>query len=237
MIENPPAESPRLKPLTAKEARFALLYVFDPHTKGNATQSAIKAGYSVKSANTTGPRTLKKPHIALRVEGHTAELAESSKASADNIIERYRLIAMSDAVELLVFDPDETYVDGEGVERVRVGRWRFKTPDELTPGQRAMVADVTLHNKLDRATGEVIAQAFRYKTHNVKDSLDSLARTQGMFRDRVEHEHSHRVRALFEFVAKVPERSETVAMLDAKHGRGTTIEGEATEIPTERPKS
>jgi len=222
--ESLPAESPRLKPLTAKEARFALLYVFDPHTKGNATQSAIKAGYSVKSANTTGPRTLKKPHIALRVEDHTAELAESSKATADNIIERYRLIAMSDAVELLVYDTEAEL-------------WRFKNPDELTLGQRAMVADVTLHNKLDRATGEVIAQAFRYKTHNVKDSLDSLARTQGMFRDRVEHEHSHRVRALFEFVAKVPERSETVAMLDAKHGRGTTIEGEASEIPNPDPKS
>lgn len=223
-METLPAESPRLKPLTAKEARFALLYVFDPHTKGNATQSAIKAGYSVKSANTTGPRTLKKPHIAARVEGHTAELAESSKATADNIIERYRLIAMSDAVELLVYDSEAKL-------------WRFKNPDELTLGQRAMVADVTLHNKLDRATGAVIAQAFRYKTHNVKDSLDSLARTQGMFRDRVEHEHSHRVRALFEFVAKVPERSETVAMLDAKHGRGDTIEGEATEIQTPVPKS
>ncbi len=219
-----PAKSPRLQELTAKEARFALLYVFDPHTKGNATQSAIKAGYSIKSANTTGPRTLKKPHVALRVEGHAAELAESSKATAANIIERYRLIAMSDAVELLVYDPEPEL-------------WRFKTPDELTPAQRAMVADVTLHNKLDRATGEVIAQAFRYKTHNIKDSLDSLARTQGMFRDRVEHEHSHRVRALFEFVAKAPEKSETVAMLDAKHGRGDTIEGEATEIPTDPTES
>ena len=38
------------------------------------------------------------------------------------------------------------------------------------------------------------------------------------------------MRALFEFVAKSPERSETVAMLDKKHGRGVTVEGEATEV-------
>ena len=218
-----PIQSARAKELTAKEARFALLYVFDPHTKNNATQSAIKAGYSVKSANTTGPRTLKKRRVALRVEQHEAELTESSKASADNVIERYRLIAMSDAVELMVED--------EGT-----GLWRFKRPDELTPAQRAMVADVSIHNTIGTvpATGErgVVAQAFRYKTHNIKDSLDSLARTMGLFRDRVEHEHTHRVRALFEFVAKSPERSETVAMLDAKHGRGDTIDGEATEVRT-----
>jgi len=219
-----PIQSPRLKELTAKEARFALLYVFDPHTKNNATQSAIKAGYSAKSANTTGPRTLKKRRVALRVEQHEAELTESSKASADNVIERYRLIAMSDAVELMVEDE---------------GLWRFKRPDELTPAQRAMVADISIHNTMGTvpATGErgVVAQAFRYKTHNIKDSLDSLARTMGLFRDRVEHEHSHRVRALFEFVAKAPERSETVAMLDAKHGRGDTIDGEATTVRTTQP--
>ncbi len=92
-----------------------------------------------------------------------------------------------------------------------------------------MVQDETLRTVTDQNTGEK-EQVFDYKLVNKKDCLDALARTQGMFRDRVEHEHRHRVRALFEFVAKSPERSETVAMLDKKHGRGVTVEGEATAV-------
>lgn len=207
-----------LPELSAKEARFALLYVFDPHTKGNAAASARKAGYAAKSARSSGYKMLRKRHIEARVEQHTAELTESTKVSATNVLERYRQIAMADPISLLI--------EGDN------GLWRFRTPSELPTELRALVADVSIRNVVDRATGQVVEQVFTYRTHNVKDALDSLARTQGMFRDRVEHEHTGKVRALFEFVARVPERSETVAMLDAKHGRGKTIEGEAVTIPS-----
>ena len=92
-----------------------------------------------------------------------------------------------------------------------------------------MIADVTVKTIRDEATGEVV-QTFSYKPVNAKDALDSLARTFGMFRDKVEHEHHHKVQALFEFVARNPERSETVAILDKRHKRGHTIDGQAKKI-------
>ena len=66
------------KKLTAKEVRFCEEYMFD----FNKTQSAIRAGYSVKSARTIGYELLKKPHIASYVEGLKGKLSELSGVTA-----------------------------------------------------------------------------------------------------------------------------------------------------------
>ena len=200
------------KALTPRQETFCTVYVLE----GNGQNAVIKAGYAPRYARQQAYKLLQQPHIACRVEELRAELRDEHKATADNVVERYRRMAMFDPVRLLAQDED-------------TGQYRFKRPDELTEEERGMVADVVVKTTRDEATGEIV-QTFSYKPFNAKDALDSLARTFGMFRDKVEHEHSHRVRALFEFVAKSPERSETVAMLDKKHGRGVTVEGKATEV-------
>ena len=211
--------------LTAKESKFALLYVLDPITQNNASASARKAGYQGGNVGTTAQRVIKKRPVAARILELQTELAESCKATAANIVERYRLIAMADTVSLLIQGPARVCPDtGDDLP----GLWRYRTPDELSLAQRAMVADVTVSNRVDKATGHTV-QAFSYRTHGVKESLDSLARINGLFRDRVEHDHSHTVRQLFKFVAANPARSETVARLDATHGRGVVIDAETIE--------
>ena len=202
--------------LTEKQGRFVHLVVLD----GNASKACRDAGYSVKSAGALATKLLKNGRVASRIEELRAELRDRHSATADNIIERYRKMAMGDPVSLVVVDSD-------------TGLSRFKTPDELTPDERGMISDVsirtTTHTVLDPDTGmpiEVQRQQYTYKLVNVKDSLDSLSRTFGLFRDRIEHEHHHKITQLFEFVAANPENSETVAMLDAKYKGGTTIDGE-----------
>jgi hypothetical protein len=94
-----------------------------------------------------------------------------------------------------------------------------------------MIADVSIRTSTHTLPdgSEVQRQQFSYKLVNVKDSLDSLSRTFGMFRDKIEHEHTHKISQLFQFVAANPENSETVAMLDKKHGR-SVIEGRAQRV-------
>jgi hypothetical protein len=95
--------------------------------------------------------------------------------------------------------------------------YRFKRPDELDEQTRGMITDFDL---IERETKDgKVTQRFKYKTVGRKDALDSLARTHGMFRDRVEHEHTHRVKELFEFVARHPERGDMVARLARQQGR------------------
>ena len=199
--------------LTLKQARFATLYVLD----NNGAKAARDAGFKPRSAGQTANKLLKNGRVALRIEELRAELRDRHSATADNIIERYRKMAMGDAVSLVVIDSD-------------TGLSRFKTPDELTDDERGMIADVSIRNTVHtQADGtEVVRQQYSYKLINTKDSLDSLSRTFGLFRDRVEHEHTHKITQLFQFVQDNPQNSETVAMLDAKTKaqRGTLIEGQ-----------
>ena len=58
--------------LTAKQERFVEQYLIEP----NATQAAIRAGYSAKTAREIGPQNLKKLVIAAAIEKARAKRAE-----------------------------------------------------------------------------------------------------------------------------------------------------------------
>ena len=126
---------------------------------------------------------------------------------------------MGDPVSLVVIDS-------------QTGLSRFKTPDELTDDERGMIADVSIRSTVHTLEdgSEVVRQQYSYKLVNTKDALDSLSRTFGMFRDKIEHEHHHKITQLFEFVAANPENSETVAMLDAKYKGRALIDGKTGQI-------
>lgn len=77
-------EPERLKPLTAKEGRFVEEYFVD----FNATQAAIRAGYSEKTAAAIGYENLRKPHIARAVEFRRRELARKADFNAEALLAR-----------------------------------------------------------------------------------------------------------------------------------------------------
>lgn len=62
------------KTLTAKQQRFIDEYLVDL----NATQAAIRAGYSEKTARVIGPENLSKPAVASEVARRQAKLAEKA---------------------------------------------------------------------------------------------------------------------------------------------------------------
>lgn len=67
------------KAFTDKEATFVDEYLID----FNATQAAIRAGYSKKSAAEIGYENLRKPHIAAAIERAKRERAERAGMTAD----------------------------------------------------------------------------------------------------------------------------------------------------------
>ena len=77
---------------TAKQRRFAEEYMKDL----NATQAAIRAGYSKRSAEWIGPQLLTKPHVAELVGELRAAQTERTGSDADRIKEALRAIAYSD---------------------------------------------------------------------------------------------------------------------------------------------
>lgn len=69
--------------LTEKQKRFADEYIIS----GNATQAAIKAGYSKKTANRIGAENLSKPVIKQYVEERLEELKSERTADAQEVLE------------------------------------------------------------------------------------------------------------------------------------------------------
>ena len=68
--------------LTSKQARFIGEYFA---CGMNATQAAIRAGYSKKSAAVIGAQNLKKPYIAEVIAERQAEKAEELQITADDL--------------------------------------------------------------------------------------------------------------------------------------------------------
>ena len=100
--------------LSEKQIRFIDYYI----QSGNATEAAIKAGYSRKTAFNTGCRNLKKSYIKTAIDKRLEELASARIADATEVME-YLTSVMRGESQSEVAMPT-----GIGIDKVK------KTPDE-----------------------------------------------------------------------------------------------------------
>lgn len=69
--------------LTLKQQKFVDYYI----ETGNATESAIKAGYSRNTASETGYENLTKPHLSIVIEERMNQMASERIADATEVLE------------------------------------------------------------------------------------------------------------------------------------------------------
>lgn len=69
--------------LTQKQQRFVDEYIIS----GNATQAAIKAGYSKKTAKQSGAENLAKPYLKAAIEKRNAEIQSEKTADMTEVME------------------------------------------------------------------------------------------------------------------------------------------------------
>lgn len=84
--------------LTAKQKRFCEEYMVD----GNATQAAIRAGYSFKTARTIGAENLAKPAIKEHIDALLAEIESAKIADAREVLEFYTRVLRGEEKEEVV---------------------------------------------------------------------------------------------------------------------------------------
>lgn len=121
--------------LTPKQQRFVEEYLVDL----NATQAALRAGYSKKSAYSTGQENLKKPVIKKAIQEAMDKRAERTQIKADDVIRELSHIAFDDISNYLSFRPDEESpfgvkikvknseeIDTRSIEEISIGREGFK---------------------------------------------------------------------------------------------------------------
>jgi phage terminase small subunit len=148
--------------LNRRQARFVEEYLVDL----SATQAAIRAGYSKKTAKEMGAENLTKPHIALAIEEAMKERGKRTEIEADRVLQEIARLAFSDIRN--VFQPD--------------GRLRAIT--ELDDATAAAVASVKVVSR-DAGIRPDGTHAIEY-VHEIKmtgkdSSLDKLMRHLGEY--------------------------------------------------------
>lgn len=82
--------------MTPKQQRFINEYLIDL----NATQAAIRAGYSKRTAYSIGDELLKKPEIASAIAVAEKSRAERTEVTADKVLQELAKIGFSDIRKL-----------------------------------------------------------------------------------------------------------------------------------------
>jgi hypothetical protein len=104
----PTVRNRRVRGLTARQRRIVEEYLIDL----NATQAAIRAGYSRQTARSIGSENLTKPDIRAAVERGMLELGGRAQIAADQVLKEVALIAFSDILDI-DFGPDGKLVEGK----------------------------------------------------------------------------------------------------------------------------
>jgi len=113
--------------LTPKQQRFVEEYLIDL----NATQAAIRAGYSKKTAGRIASQNLSKLDIQMAISEAIQKRSERTQITADRVLQEYALIAFSNMGDYIRFEGGEAYLDFS----------------DLTEDQMRVIGDWTLNKK------------------------------------------------------------------------------------------
>ena len=109
--------------LTEKQKRFADEYLIDL----NATQAAIRAGYSPKWAGTNVDKLLKNTKIRAYIDKRMAEHSRRTGVTQERIIRELARIAFLDPTQLVNMETAELLNDAAADDRAAIASVKVKT--------------------------------------------------------------------------------------------------------------
>lgn len=163
--------------LTIKQERFVIEYIKDL----NATQAAIRAGYSPKTAGVQGSTLLKNPNVSEEVKKRLENIKSDRIADATEVLEYFTRVMRREEKEQVVVTLKEEKSEWELGDD---GKYRKNT----VKGERVEVVEIEA--KLSDANTAAIQLAKRYGLINgdvdkVTDGVltDILAAVRGVEND------------------------------------------------------
>ncbi|CUJ53467.1 Terminase small subunit [Achromobacter xylosoxidans] len=160
--------------LTDKQRRFVDEYLVDL----NATQAAIRAGYSEKTAYSIGNENLSKPEIADAIQEAQAERSRRTDITQDMVLRELAKIGFSDIRKVVRWGRTELRMAGADEDAAT----------EVHHGLALIGAD-----EIDDDTAAAISEisegreGLKVKFHDKRGALVDIGRHLGMFPSKVEH--------------------------------------------------
>jgi phage terminase small subunit len=153
--------------LTPKQARFVEEFLVD----FNATQAAVRAGYSRKTARQVGAENLSKPVISAEIKRRTIETGKRLEATRERVLDELVRLAFSDIKNVAKWGRVEVkQIDSE------TGEAAVATIDlDLIPSDE-------IPKDVSRAISEIrkTRDGLVIKMHNKLPALEKLARHLGL---------------------------------------------------------
>lgn len=158
------------KSLTAKQRRFVEEYLIDT----NATQAAIRAGYSTKTACEQGSRLLANVKVSAVVDEGLAKLLKKTEVTAERIAEELALLGFSNIQDC--FDEKDNLIPIAKLPRAKA----------------AALSSVEVVRRVVPGTGgdgeePEVEYVHKIKLWDKRAALVDLGKHYGMFKERIEH--------------------------------------------------
>lgn len=156
--------------LTAKQAQFVKEYLIDL----NATQAAIRAGYSEKTAYAVGHENLRKPEIAAAIQSKMDGRSQRLEITSDRVLQEIARLGFAD------------------IRKVFTPTGQLRNIHELPEEVAASIASVEVVTRpsggVDEDGNREVEYVHKLKFWDKRGSLELLGKHLKLFTDKVEHE-------------------------------------------------
>lgn len=160
--------------LTPKQQRFVEEYLIDL----NATQAAIRAGYSPKTAEQQGYQLLQKTSVVAAIAEAQEARSKRTEITQDMVLQELARIGFADIRKAVNWgrSPIDTDSDNADPNGLRMYPVELVASEEIDDATAAAVSEVSLTQA-----------GIKIKMYDKKAALDSIGKHLGMFVSRVEH--------------------------------------------------
>jgi phage terminase small subunit len=146
--------------MTNKQKNFCEEYLIDL----NATQAAIRAGYSVDTAKEIGCENLTKPNIRTYIDTKLAERSKRTGINADRVIQELAKIALLNITD--VVNADDATIKSEADREDTAAILSVKVKTTVSESGKTVEREVRMNDKIK--------------------ALELLGKHLGMFNDKLE---------------------------------------------------
>jgi phage terminase small subunit len=155
-----------------KQALFVDEYLIDL----NATQAAIRAGYSQRSAPEQGYDNLRKPHIAAAIQAAMDRRSAKLEITAEAVLQETAKLGFANMLDYVA-------VDERGSVRVNLSR--------LTRDQASAIIELTVEETVERASGSgastsITVRRTKFRLADKLGALEKLGKHLKLFTEKME---------------------------------------------------